>query len=227
MRKSRSNIIPAFNRNFAARLERRDRHGLCQNRGTAAAGNQNSKTGSRSGSPPGVGFDCAHVQKTGPKYRWIGSHDADNRGGVPPSRGSEAGVSGQILCRKNSSFSGPCASVPLRHPRFPGFLQGDSFVITDKPELADDSSIYAHAFRYAVLFINKKNQAAGFSNQAFVAPVALPLPPPGISAKVTEDAIRLSWTAPSENIDGSRPPRVAGYDLYRSGDSAETALRAG
>jgi hypothetical protein len=106
----------------------------------------------------------------------------------------------------------------IASPGFPGFLQGETFVITDKPEFPDKSPIYAHAFRYAVLFINRKNQMAGFSNQAFVAPVALPLPPSGISAQMTEDIIRLRWTAPSENVDGSRPPRVAGYDVYRSGD---------
>jgi hypothetical protein len=101
---------------------------------------------------------------------------------------------------------------------FPGLLQGDSFVITDKPSLPDKSSIYAHAFRYAVLFINRKNQMAGFSNQAYVAPVAIPLPPSGITATMTEDSIRLSWAAPTENMDGSGPPRVAGYDVCRSSD---------
>jgi hypothetical protein len=106
----------------------------------------------------------------------------------------------------------------IASPAFPNCLQGDSFVITDKPELPDHSSIYSHAFRYAVLFINKKSQTAGFSNQAFIAPIAIPLPPSGISAEVTEDFIRVRWTMPSENMDGSRPPRVAGYDVYKSYD---------
>jgi hypothetical protein len=106
----------------------------------------------------------------------------------------------------------------IASPSFPGFLQGDSFVIQDKPELPDKSSIYSHAFRYAVLFINKKNQMAGFSNQAHVAPVALPLPPTGISAKVTEDSIRLTWTVPSDNMDGSKPPHFDGFDIFRSND---------
>lgn len=106
----------------------------------------------------------------------------------------------------------------IASPSFPGFLQEESFVVQDKPELPDKSSIYSHAFRYAVLFINRKNQTAGFSNQAFIAPVAIPLPPAGISARVTEDAIRLSWVEPSENMDGSKPPRFVGYDIYKSKD---------
>ena len=108
--------------------------------------------------------------------------------------------------------------LSIASPGFPGFLQEESFVVQDTPELPDKSSIYSHAFRYAVLFINKKNQAAGFSNQACIAPVAIPLPPAGISASVMEDAIRLSWVEPSENMDGSRPPRFVGYDIYKSKD---------
>ncbi len=68
--------------------------------------------------------------------------------------------------------------------QFSRFSAGGILCCRDTPELPDTSSIYSHAFRYAVLFINKKNQAAGFSNQAFIAPVAIPLPPAGISASV-------------------------------------------
>jgi hypothetical protein len=101
---------------------------------------------------------------------------------------------------------------------FEGFTHGDSFVIEDKPALPDRSSIYSHEFRYAVLFINKKNQTAGFSNQALIRPVAIPLPPQDISARVAEHSIRLSWLEPTENMDGSRPPHFAGFDLLRSSD---------
>lgn len=106
---------------------------------------------------------------------------------------------------------------------FPEFLRGDSFVITDYPEFPDRSSVYDHAFRYAVLFTNKKNQSAGLSNQTVIAPVAIPHPPSGISAKVTENTIKLTWDMPSENMDGSRPPRVAGYNVYRSANSLDLA----
>jgi hypothetical protein len=67
-----------------------------------------------------------------------------------------------------------------------------------------------------VRFINNKNQSAGLSNQARITPIPIPSPPEGISAEVTEDSIRLGWIAPSENTDGSKPPRIAGYNIYRS-----------
>lgn len=104
---------------------------------------------------------------------------------------------------------------------FSNYLRGEAFVIQDKLESADRSSIYSYAYRYAVLFINKKNRTAGFSNQALITPVAIPLSPSGFSAKVAEDLIRLEWVEPTENMDGSKPPRIAGYKIYKAEGSGE------
>jgi hypothetical protein len=104
---------------------------------------------------------------------------------------------------------------------FSRYLQGAFFIIEDKVDIQDHSLIYSHAYRYAVLFINRKNQTAGFSNQVLIAPVAIPPPPSGLSAKVAENYIELRWIEPSENHDGSRPPRIAGYKVYRAEGSAE------
>jgi hypothetical protein len=104
---------------------------------------------------------------------------------------------------------------------FSTYLRGDSFVIQDKLDLADRSTIYSYAYRYAVLFINKKNQTAGFSNQVLITPVAIPPPPSGLSARVAENLIRLEWVEPAENMDKSTPPRIAGYKVYRAEGSGE------
>jgi hypothetical protein len=100
--------------------------------------------------------------------------------------------------------------------RFPDYLQDKEFVIPDKLLFPDKSVIYSNAFRYAVLFVNNHNQSAGLSNQVLIAPVPIPSSPAGFSAKVTENSIRLTWLAPSENMDGSRPARIAGYNIYKS-----------
>lgn len=105
-------------------------------------------------------------------------------------------------------------SIPAA--RFPSYLHEKVFVIQDKLSPLDSSVIYSSAFRYAVLFINKKNQTAGLSNQALISPVPIPRAPAGLSAEVTEAAIKLKWTQPTENMDGSKPVRIAGYNLYRS-----------
>ncbi len=99
--------------------------------------------------------------------------------------------------------------------QFADYLENDSFVISDMLFPPDPSGIYTNAFRYAVRFINNKNQTAGLSNQVLITPVAIPLPPLQISADITENSIHCSWIPPTENIDGSRPARIAGYNLYR------------
>jgi hypothetical protein len=83
----------------------------------------------------------------------------------------------------------------------------------------DPETLYGSGFRYAVRFINRKNQTAGLSNQIFVAPVAIPVAPEGISSTVERDQIRLSWKPPETNVDGSVPARIAGYNVYRSMDA--------
>jgi hypothetical protein len=104
----------------------------------------------------------------------------------------------------------------VRADSFAKYLTGNSFVFQDSISLPDGSSLYSAALRYAVIFINKKNHAAGLSNQAMITPVPIPLPPAELSAEVTENFIALKWKSPSENMDGSKPPRIAGYYIYRA-----------
>jgi len=129
-------------------------------------------------------------------------------------KASQAGNTRPLTEQEFGKQASHILSIPSSS--FSSYLQGDSFVIQDKLELEDKASIYSHTFRYAVLFLNKKREAAGFSNQALLAPVAIPLPPSGLSAKMTEASIKLQWTEPSENMDGSTPPRFAGYNVYRA-----------
>ncbi len=106
-------------------------------------------------------------------------------------------------------------SIPLS--RFPEFLKDKTFVVQDKS--FPDKLFYSHRFRYAVKFVNNRHQNAGFSNQALITPIPIPLAPAGLSAVGSQNSIRLRWIAPSENMDGSQPPRIAGYNIYRSEDS--------
>jgi hypothetical protein len=92
------------------------------------------------------------------------------------------------------------------------YLHDGRFLIQDRIQTASGSSIRSDEFQYAVLFINKKNQAAGLSNRARIVPP----PPEGLSAILTEQSIRLTWKAPPQNMDESKPARIAGYAVYRS-----------
>lgn len=92
---------------------------------------------------------------------------------------------------------------------------GESLIFEDTFLEMDPSFVYTHAFRYALLFVNTKNQAAGFSNQIVIDPVAVPLPPDDIRIEVHENYIQLNWVVPRENLDGTKPPRISGYNVYR------------
>ena len=109
-------------------------------------------------------------------------------------------------------------SIP--ETRFPDFGDADSISIEDDFTGIDQ---YTHAFRYALLFVNDKNQAAGFSNQFVITPVPIPLPPVNITAEVHEDSIYIRWAEPAENMDESKPPRISGYNVYRSEESGAYA----
>jgi hypothetical protein len=108
--------------------------------------------------------------------------------------------------------------LSIRASHFSEYLKDTIFVFQDKP-VPESSEIYSRSFRYAVLFVNNKRQSAGLSNQVLITPVPIPLPPTGLSAVISQDSIKLQWSAPSENMEGSKPPRIAGYNIYRSEES--------
>jgi hypothetical protein len=71
--------------------------------------------------------------------------------------------------------------------------------------------------RYAVRYINKRGQAATFSNTVAVEPApVIAMPPAGLIAKAdSQDAITLTWTPPIADVDGGTPASVVGYNVYR------------
>src|SRR5215813_4597450 len=82
----------------------------------------------------------------------------------------------------------------------------------------------AARLRYSVRLANASGQKAAFSNFLLVEPVArIAAPPTSLSAHFSQDAIKLSWTAPTENVDKTTPPNVLGYYVYRSTSENEPA----
>jgi hypothetical protein len=62
----------------------------------------------------------------------------------------------------------------------------------------------------------KKKRLSDFSSEVAFKPKALAVPPAGVGAAVFADRIEIRWTAPSKNFDGTAPPLVKGYNIYRS-----------
>lgn len=102
--------------------------------------------------------------------------------------------------------------------KFASYLHDKTFVFMDELAAAGGSRAYGSVFDYAVRFINRKNQMAGLSNQAIITPMVIPGPPAGLTVELTQDYVRLRWIPPTANVDGSTPPRIAGYNVCRTED---------
>jgi hypothetical protein len=95
---------------------------------------------------------------------------------------------------------------------------GDTLTYTDNLELAGEPA----RLRYAVRYVNAAGQRAAFSNFLLLEPAARIAKPPtliGTGKESTEDAITISWQPPTENIDGSTPVNLLGYNVYRVAES--------
>jgi fibronectin type 3 domain-containing protein len=88
----------------------------------------------------------------------------------------------------------------------------DTLTYTDKLELAGEPS----RLRYAVRYVNASGQRAAFSNFLIIEPAAKIAQPPGnVRKEESETAITIRWDAPTQNIDGSTPVNLLGYNIYR------------
>src|SRR5215813_8114956 len=91
---------------------------------------------------------------------------------------------------------------------------------TDELEFAGQAA----RLRYAVRLANASGQKAAFSNFLVIEPAAnVASNPTDLKVEVTQDAINLTWTAPEANINGTKPPNIMGYNVYRSTSEKEAA----
>ena len=79
--------------------------------------------------------------------------------------------------------------------------------------------------RYAIRYVNNREQPAIFSNTVAVEPAAkVALAPRELTGAATgQDVIALRWKAPEGNVDGTQPASIAGYNVYRRRANREAA----
>ena len=78
--------------------------------------------------------------------------------------------------------------------------------------------------RYAIRYVNNREQPAIFSNTVAVEPAAkVALAPRELTgATLKQDVISLSWKTPEGNVDGTQPASIAGYNVYRRRANRDT-----
>lgn len=81
--------------------------------------------------------------------------------------------------------------------------------------------------RYAARYANKSGQKAGYSNFILIEPAARVSEAPTAPAlELSQEQVLVKWTAPGANVDGSTPPNILGYNVYRAEDKALRKLNA-
>lgn len=88
----------------------------------------------------------------------------------------------------------------------------DTLSYTDTLEFAGETT----RLRYAIRYVNAAGQRAAFSNFLLIEPAArIARPPTLTSHEIRENGIIIDWQPPQENIDGSTPVNLLGYNVYR------------
>jgi hypothetical protein len=88
---------------------------------------------------------------------------------------------------------------------------------TDAINLSQTNAVANTRLRYAIRYVNNRDQSAAFSNTVAIEPGSrVALPASGLTAIAPgQDLVTLKWTAPDANVDGTRPASIAGYNVYR------------
>ena len=77
---------------------------------------------------------------------------------------------------------------------------------------------------YALRFANASGQKAAFSNFLVIEPAGrVAAEPTALRSELSQDAVSLSWTPPTANIDGTTPVSLLGYNIYRSSSEKQPA----
>ena len=85
-------------------------------------------------------------------------------------------------------------------------------VFSDKLQIVGQEA----RLRYSIRFANREGQKASFSNFFLIEPVQnVARSPVDIVSTVTQDAIIVSWSPPTSNMDGSEPANVVGYNVFK------------
>ncbi|MFZ1701129.1 MAG: fibronectin type III domain-containing protein [Pyrinomonadaceae bacterium] len=78
--------------------------------------------------------------------------------------------------------------------------------------------------RYAVRYVNAAGQKAAFSNSLLIEPTSkVASIPSDLEITTTQTALKLNWQPPTQNIDGTSPVSIQGYNVYRSTSKTEPA----
>lgn len=99
---------------------------------------------------------------------------------------------------------------------------GDSVAFDDPLDPKQSALLSNTRFQYAVRYIDGRGRPQLLSNIVGIEPVpGIARPPTAIAVAQAQDEVTLTWVPPTENVDGTVPAQVVGYNIYRAKPNAE------
>lgn len=99
---------------------------------------------------------------------------------------------------------------------------GDSVAFDDPLDPKQSALLSNTRFQYAVRYIDGRGRPQLLSNIVSIEPVpGIARPPTALAVAQAQDEVTLTWTPPTENVDGTVPAQVVGYNIYRAKPNAE------
>lgn len=99
---------------------------------------------------------------------------------------------------------------------------GDSVSFDDPLDPKQSALLSNTRFQYAVRYVDGRGRPQLLSNIVSIEPVpGIARPPTSLAASQAQDEVTLTWSPPTENVDGSVPAQVVGYNVYRAKPNAE------
>ena len=133
--------------------------------------------------------------------------------GEPPKSARE--LFGQIALPPPAQYLRAAEAVAeVSKEELPAFAVGAKIEFEDAPVLAGEGGV---PIRYVYAVVTEgMERASGFSNLAPVIVYDVPEPPTALEAKLTPEAVVLSWEKPAKSASGAENPSVLGYTIYRT-----------
>ncbi len=92
------------------------------------------------------------------------------------------------------------------------------YIYSEAVALPSPDAPYYPLLYYAVRTVDSRGKTSAFSNIVSALPRGVVEAPGIFSAAIKEDRIEFRWAHPEKNSDGTSPPLLMGYNIYRRGE---------
>ncbi|TKJ30138.1 hypothetical protein CEE39_08440, partial [bacterium (candidate division B38) B3_B38] len=93
------------------------------------------------------------------------------------------------------------------------------YIYSKAVSLPSPKAPYYTILYYAVRTVDSRGKTSDLSNIVSLLPQGVTEAPGSFSATVKEDGIEFRWTHPERKSDGTTPPPLLGYNIYRRGEA--------